>query len=383
VIGLHTLCDELIGKMTSLGLRACEQYIGQSSTVGLSRNCKDVRPWDKFAQQGPNNEQIKGPVMTVCILGAGAFGTALAVALSDRHDVRLWGREGAALREMAQSRRSPRLPDVTLGDRVTVTADAKTALQGADFILSAIPLQATHAALSELVPLFAGQPLIGCSKGVDLKTGLGGYSVLRSVYKQGPSGLLTGPSFAVDIAGGLPTALTLAAEAQEDVSAWQAALSTETLRLYTSSDPVGAELGGALKNVIAIACGATIGAGLGQSARAALITRGQAEIIRYAVKLGAQPETLAGLSGFGDLCLTCTSSKSRNYQFGLALGQGQVFDNAVTVEGRATALALLPIMERLEIDMPITKAVAGLCSGRITVSQALAALMARPLRKEI
>jgi len=195
--------------------------------------------------------------------------------------------------------------------------------------------------------------------------------------------LLTGPSFALDIASGLPTALTLAAEGQEDVSAWQAALSTETLRLYTSGDPVGAELGGALKNVIAIACGATIGAGLGQSARAALITRGQAEIMRYAVKLGAQPETLAGLSGFGDLCLTCTSEKSRNYQFGLALGQGQVFDNAVTVEGRATALALLPIMERLDIDMPITKAVAGLCLGTVTVAQALAALMARPLRKEI
>ncbi|MDA9900262.1 NAD(P)-dependent glycerol-3-phosphate dehydrogenase [Planktomarina temperata] len=321
--------------------------------------------------------------MTVCILGAGAFGTALAVALSDRHDVRLWGRDGAALREMAQSRKSPRLPDVTLVENITVTCDAKMALQGADFILSAIPLQATHAALSELVPLFAGQPLIGCSKGVDLTTGLGGYSVLRSVYVAGPSGLLTGPSFAADIAGGLPTALTLAAAAQEDAGAWQAALSTETLRLYTSSDPIGAELGGALKNVIAIACGATIGVGLGQSARAALITRGQAEIMRYAVKLGAQPETLAGLSGFGDLCLTCTSEKSRNYQFGLALGRGQVFDNAVTVEGRATALALLPIMERLDIDMPITKAVAGLCLGTITVSQALAVLMARPLRKEI
>ena len=366
-----------------LGLGACEQYFGQSSTVGLSRNCKDVRSWDKFAQQGPNNEHIKGCVMTVCILGAGAFGTALAVALSDRHDVRLWGRDRVALREIAQSRKSARLPNVNLVENITVTAEAKTALQGADFILSAFPLQATHVALSDLAPLFAGQPLIGCSKGVDLTTGLGGYSVLRSVYKIGPSGLLTGPSFAVDIASGLPTALTLAAEGQEDVSAWQAALSTETLRLYTSGDPVGAELGGALKNVIAIACGATIGAGLGQSARAALITRGQAEIMRYAVKLGAQPETLAGLSGFGDLCLTCTSEKSRNYQFGLALGQGQVFDNAVTVEGRATALALLPIMERLDIDMPITKAVAGLCLGTVTVAQALAALMARPLRKEI
>ena len=383
MIWLDTLLYELIGKLMCLGLRACEQYMGQTSTVGLSRNYKDVRPWDKFAQQGPSNEQIEGRIMTVCILGAGAFGTALAVALSDRHDVRLWGRDGAALAVVAQSRKSPRLSNVTLAENITGTDDANTALQGAEFILCAIPLQATAEALSDLAPLFAGQPLIGCSKGMDLTTGLGGYSVLRSVYKTGPSGVLTGPSFAVDIAKGLPTALTLAAEAQENVSAWQAALSTETLRLYTSGDPIGAELGGALKNVMAIACGATIGAGLGQSARAALITRGQAEITRFAVKLGAQPETLAGLAGFGDLCLTCTSEKSRNYQFGLALGQGQVFDKAITVEGRATALALLPIMERLEIDMPIAKAVAGLCAGKITVAQAMAALMARPLRKEI
>jgi hypothetical protein len=254
VIWLDTLLYELIGKLMGLGLRACEQYMGQTSTVGLSRNYKDVRPWDKFAQQGPSNEQIEGRIMTVCILGAGAFGTALAVALSDRHDVRLWGRDGAALAEVAQSRKSPRLPNVTLAENITVTDDANTALQGTEFILCAIPLQATAEALSDLAPLFAGQPLIGCSKGMDLATGLGGYSVLRSVYKTGPSGVLTGPSFAVDIAKGLPTALTLAAEAQENVSAWQAALSTETLRLYTSGDPIGAELGGALKNVMAIAC---------------------------------------------------------------------------------------------------------------------------------
>ena len=321
--------------------------------------------------------------MTVCILGTGAFGTALAIALSDTHDIHLWGRNANTVAEVEAQRENSKLPGAVLGPAITVTSDAKAAIQGADFILSAIPLQSTHTALADLVGYFEGQPLIGCSKGVDLTTGMGGYSILRASYPDGPVGLLTGPSFAADIAQGLPTALTLAADASQEVSSWQSELSVGTLRLYVSHDPVGAELGGALKNVIAIACGATMGAGLGESARAALITRGQAEITRCAVQLGARPETLSGLSGFGDLCLTCTSDKSRNYRFGVALGQAKPFDPSITVEGKDTALALLPIMQRLEIDMPITKAVAGLCSGTITVSQALAALMARPLRKEL
>jgi glycerol-3-phosphate dehydrogenase (NAD(P)+) len=321
--------------------------------------------------------------MTVCILGTGAFGTALAIALSDTHDIHLWGRNANTVAEVEAQRENSKLPGAVLGPAITVTSDAKAAIQGADFILSAIPLQSTHTALADLVGYFEGQPLIGCSKGVDLTTGMGGYSILRASYPDGPVGLLTGPSFAADIAQGLPTALTLAADASQEVSSWQSELSVDTLRLYVSHDPVGAELGGALKNVIAIACGATMGAGLGESARAALITRGQAEITRCAVQLGARPETLSGLSGFGDLCLTCTSDKSRNYRFGAALGQAKPFDPSITVEGKDTALALLPIMQRLEIDMPITKAVAGLCSGTITVSQTLAALMARPLRKEL
>jgi glycerol-3-phosphate dehydrogenase (NAD(P)+) len=321
--------------------------------------------------------------MTVCILGTGAFGTALAIALSDTHDIHLWGRNANTVAEVEAQRENSKLPGAVLGPAITVTSDAKAAIQGADFILSAIPLQSTHTALADLVGYFEGQPLIGCSKGVDLTTGMGGYSILRASYPDGPVGLLTGPSFAADIAQGLPTALTLAADASQEVSSWQSELSVDTLRLYVSHDPVGAELGGALKNVIAIACGATMGAGLGESARAALITRGQAEITRCAVQLGARPETLSGLSGFGDLCLTCTSDKSRNYRFGAALGQAKPFNPSITVEGKDTALALLPIMQRLEIDMPITKAVAGLCSGTITVSQTLAALMARPLRKEL
>ena len=318
----------------------------------------------------------------MCILGAGAFGTALAIALSETNDIRLWGRNVKEMTKIEATRKNFKLPGPILGSKIKVTSDAQTAIQGTDFILSAVPLQSTLTTLKSLIGYFEGRPLIGCSKGLDLTTGQGGYSILKASYPNGPIGLLTGPSFAADIARGLPTALTLASEDSQAVSNWQAQLSNDTLRLYVSHDPIGAELGAALKNVIAIACGATIGAGLGESARAALITRGQAEIMRYAMQLGARPETLAGLSGFGDLCLTCTSEKSRNYRYGQALGKGESFDPSITVEGKATALALAPIMQRLNIDMPITKAVAGLCSGTVTVSQALATLMARPLRRE-
>ena len=159
--------------------------------------------------------------------------------------------------------------------------------------------------------------------------------------------------------------------------------STNKFRVYTNSDIIGAEIGGSAKNVIAIACGAAVGAGLGESARAALITRGHSEIIRYALTQGARSETLAGLSGFGDLCLTCTSNKSRNYLYGLALSREGKTTCHKTVEGRATAQAMLPILKRLRIDMPITEAVAKICSKEITVSEAMNNLMARPLKKEL
>ena len=320
--------------------------------------------------------------MKVCILGAGAFGTALAVALSSKHDISLWGRSATLMPEVAKSRKSSRLPGIVLNSNIHVTSEIRNATEGADFILSAIPLQATHNTLTALLPDLVDVPLIGCSKGVDLQSGKGGYSILENLYPLGSVGLLTGPSFADDIARGLPTAVTLAADPKEAISVWQAELSTNTLRLYASHDPVGAELGGALKNVIAIACGAAIGAGLGESARAALITRGNTEIGRFAISRGARIETLAGLSGFGDLCLTCTSLKSRNYQYGLALGHGKRFDSDITVEGFGTAMAMQNIIKNDQIEMPITKAVADLCSGQLTVSETLNKLMARPLREE-
>ena len=194
--------------------------------------------------------------------------------------------------------------------------------------------------------------------------------------------ILTGPSFAADIAVGLPTALTLACGNEALGTQLQDALSTSTFRLYRSADPLGAELGGALKNVVAIACGACIGAGLGDSARAALMTRGFAEMQRLAARLGADAATLAGLSGLGDLALTCTSDLSRNYRFGRTLGEGGPAADGTTVEGRHTARAVARLADRLGEDLPVMMAVDALVDGRLTVAETLETLLARPLRAE-
>ena len=194
--------------------------------------------------------------------------------------------------------------------------------------------------------------------------------------------ILTGPSFADDIARGLPTALTLACADQDAGKHLQQALTRANLRVYRTADTVGAAFGGALKNVMAIAAGAVIGAGLGDSARAALMTRGYAEMQRMALELGARPETLSGLSGFGDLVLTCTSEKSRNMRFGHALGRRESLDQHLTVEGVATARAVLESAEKLNIDMPITAAVVAMLDGRLQLADAMELLLSRPLKEE-
>jgi glycerol-3-phosphate dehydrogenase (NAD(P)+) len=206
-------------------------------------------------------------------------------------------------------------------------------------------------------------------------------ALIRAAHPRAVVGVLTGPSFAADIARGLPTALTLACDAPQ-ATALQALLSTPQLRLYLTDDLIGAELGGALKNVIAIAAGVVMGAGLGASARAAIVARGFGEMQRLAVALGARGDTLNGLSGLGDLVLTCSSDQSRNYRFGLALGANQRFDTAVTVEGRTTALAAVRLCQNLGLDLPIHQMIAALIAGEITPARAASALMARPLTKE-
>jgi glycerol-3-phosphate dehydrogenase (NAD(P)+) len=315
------------------------------------------------------------------IVGAGAFGTALAVTLArEGHQVRLWARNAEQVAELRNTgRNTGRLPGIDLPENVTVTAEMND-LSQAEAILLTLPMQALRTFLGGHAATLNGLPLVACCKGVDLVALTGPTALIRAACPASVAAILTGPSFAADIARGLPTALTLASEV--DGEALQHLLSTATLRLYRSGDVIGAELGGALKNVVAIAAGVVIGAGLGDSARAALMTRGYAEMVRLALALGARAETLAGLSGFGDLVLTCTSDQSRNFRYGRALGAHVVFDPTATVEGIATAKAVTNMAKKLNIDLPITAMVAALVDGRISLPDAVQALLSRPLKQE-
>lgn len=313
------------------------------------------------------------------IVGAGAFGTALAVALArDDRDVTVWARDSESL---LQTRESPHLRGVLLPEMVTVTAKIAD-LAAAECVLLALPTQSLHGFLSGPGQPLSTTPLVACCKGVDLSTLVGPTALIANAFPGATPSVLTGPSFAADIARGLPTALTLACTDGGLGERLQSLLSTTTLRVYRTDDVTGAELGGALKNVIAIAAGITIGAGLGDSARAALMTRGYAEMVRLATALHARPETLAGLSGFGDLVLTCTSDQSRNFRFGRALGAGNPFDPTVTVEGAATARAVARLATQRGFDLPLTATVAALIDGQIDLRTAIQTLLSRPLRKE-
>lgn len=320
--------------------------------------------------------------MTVAIAGAGAFGTALAVSLASRGEsVVLWARDADGAAQMDRTRGNPRLPGVTLPTQVRMTSDPAL-LYGADIILLAVPAQTLRAFLTDHAAGLAGKMLVSCAKGIDLVTLSGPTALIADLVPNAIPAVLTGPSFAADIARGLPTALTIACPDDVAGTALQQALSTPTLRLYRTTDTVGAELGGAIKNVIAIACGACIGAGLGDSARAALMTRGFAEMQRLALRLGAEADTLAGLAGLGDLVLTCTSDQSRNYRHGLSLGRGVMQDDTVTVEGVATSKAVSALALTLDLDLPISAVVAALCDHRLTMADAMNTLLNRPLKEE-
>ena len=298
---------------------------------------------------------------TVAIIGAGAFGRALANALSHSGPVRLIGRRAADGAE----------------------TDARAGLDGAAFVLMAVSAQATREVLQRVAgDLPKNAPLILAAKGVERGTGALQSEIAGEIAPDQPAMALTGPSFADDLVAGLPTAITLAAEGVEAGERAQARLAGPTLRPYLSDDLTGAQLGGALKNVIAIAVGAAAGLGLGDSARAALMTRGFAEMTRVAAARGAKPETLAGLSGLGDLALTCSGPKSRNFAYGFALGAGERPREGVTYEGASTATAAAEMAAGLGVDAPIMDAVAALTSGEVDAAGAMAALLARPLRRE-
>ena len=320
--------------------------------------------------------------MRIAVAGAGAFGTALAIALkAGGRDVALWGRQSEAMDALLETRVSPHLPGVVLPKDLGVSANIDNVLQ-VDVVLLAVPAQALDGFLGHYGAALAGKRLVACCKGIDVYTLQSPSMTIAAHVPDATVAALTGPSFAADIANGLPTALTLACEDAEAGQTLQGLLSTQSLRLYRTTDVLGAEFGGALKNVIAIACGACIGAGLGDNARAALLTRGFGEMVRFATHLGAKPETLSGLSGLGDLALTCTSDLSRNYRLGLALGRGEGFDPTVTVEGAKTAIAVTKLAKEREVDLPISSVVAALIESKLTVPQAMKALLSRPLKEE-
>ena len=320
----------------------------------------------------------------IAIAGGGAFGTALAIALAKQgRPVHLWARDAALVHTLQTRRESPRLIGAHLPENVSVSADFG-ATATCSTVLLAVPMQALRAFLGKQGNHLDGKALIACCKGVDLSTLRGPTALIEQVCPDARAMILTGPSFAADIANGLSTALTLACRDDLASAEVQNILSGPVLRIYRNTDVIGAELGGALKNVIAIAAGIVIGAGLGESARAALITRGFSEMVRFSTRSGARQNTLMGLSGFGDLVLTCTSDQSRNFRHGLALGRGEMPDATQTVEGVATAQAVLQQAIKLDLGdhIPVTSMVAKVTSSQITVPDAIHALMSRPLKEE-
>lgn len=317
----------------------------------------------------------------ITVLGSGAFGTALAISLAATGNaVTLWSRDAAQAHQMQDRRENAaRLAGITFPDTLQISTDIPA---GNGPALLAVPMQSLRQLIERRQSDLQGRPLVACCKGIELTTTLGPVAVMQQMMPDNAAAILTGPSFAQDIARGLPTALTLACADAALGKDLQNRLITQNIRIYRTTDTIGAELGGAMKNVIAIAAGAVMGAGLGESARAALMTRGFAEMQRLAIALGAQPDTLAGLSGFGDLVLTCTSTQSRNMQFGLSLGQNRAFDPSITVEGAATARAALIRARALDLDMPITAAVVSMLDGKVTLRQAMDILLSRPLKEE-
>jgi glycerol-3-phosphate dehydrogenase (NAD(P)+) len=323
---------------------------------------------------------------TIGIVGAGAWGTALAKVLaSAQRPVILIARDAAIAADIARTRVNPRLAGVHLDDTITVTSDLASVLEAA-IVLVATPAQSLRAAVAELIPyLRPDTPLVACAKGIEHGTGKFMTEIIAELAPSARPAILSGPSFADDVARGLPTAVTVAA--RDDAQAAQLAqqLRATAFRPYHTDDVKGVEIGGAAKNVLAIAAGIVAGRGLGDSAAAALTTRGFAELSRFGRALGARPETLTGLSGLGDLILSCSSSQSRNFSFGVALGRGEPATRAAhgkLAEGVFTAPVLVEMARANQVEMPIATAVTAILAGRITLDDAIESLLTRPLRAE-
>jgi glycerol-3-phosphate dehydrogenase (NAD(P)+) len=324
---------------------------------------------------------------TLAVLGAGAWGTALANVAAHGHEkIWLWAHDAkhvAAMRETRANER--RLPGVRLADCVEPTADIDC-VREADDVLVVTPAQALRSVATSLRGRLGPETVVvNCAKGIERASSLYMRQVLADALPGQPAAALSGPSFAEDVGRGLPTAVTLAADKIGMAERLCARLAAPNFRLYRSSDLIGVEIGGSAKNVLAIACGVVMGRGLGASAHAALLARGFAELMRFALAQGARPETIMGLSGLGDLALTCSSPQSRNYSLGFAIGRGekpQAAGHGKLTEGAWTAPVLTRKARALGVEMPIAEAVAAILEGDIEVGAVIDALMSRPFKAE-
>ena len=323
----------------------------------------------------------------IAVLGGGAWGTALAnVTARAGRGVTLWEYDAANAEQLAKQRESRYLPGVRIDDSITVTRDLAEAAR-AEAILLVVPAQATRSVCKSLGAAVASRtPVIACAKGIEHGTRKFMTEVIAECAPNVTPAILSGPSFASDVACGLPTAVTLAAEDETLAAGLAQALASRSFRPYQSSDVRGVEIGGAAKNVLAIASGIVTGRGLGASAQAALTTRGFAELVRFGRAYGAKTETMMGLSGLGDLLLTCSSPQSRNFSFGINLGKGlatkDIHGKTGLAEGAFTAPVLLEMARDKQIDMPIASAIAAVLAGQMSVDEAIESLLARPLRTE-
>jgi glycerol-3-phosphate dehydrogenase (NAD(P)+) len=332
-----------------------------------------------------NGVRQKMALNHIAVLGGGAWGTALALTCARAgRNVTLWEHDAANAQRLAKKRESAFLPGIALDERIIVANDLVDAAR-AEAILMVVPAQAVRAVMQVLAPLLAaGTPVIVCAKGIERGSKKFMTEVIAECAPNARPAILSGPSFAADVARGMPTAVTLAAADDKLAGELAQAVGSAAFRPYHSNDVRGVEIGGAAKNVLAIAAGVVTGRELGASALAALTTRGFAELVRFGKAYGARPETMMGLSGLGDLLLTCSSPQSRNFTFGIKLGRGERPDaiHGGLAEGVFTAPVLLEMARERAIDMPISTAVAALLSGKLTVETAIGSLLTRPFKAE-
>jgi glycerol-3-phosphate dehydrogenase (NAD(P)+) len=341
---------------------------------------------NRFRQQSLRKQIRKYMALNhIAVLGGGAWGTALALTCARAgRNVMLWEHDAANAEQLKTKRESRFLPGIALGERIVIAADL-TEVAGAEAILVVVPAQAVRAVMQALAPLLRERTaVIVCAKGIERGSKKFMTEVISECAPNASPAILSGPSFAADVARGKPTAVTLAAGDAKRAGELAQAVGWAAFRPYHSSDVRGVEIGGAAKNVLAIAAGVVTGRELGASALAALTTRGFAELVRFGRAYGAKPETMMGLSGLGDLLLTCSSPQSRNFTFGIKLGRGERPDSihAGLAEGVFTAPVLLDMARDRAVDMPISAAVADLLSGKMTVETAIDSLLTRPFKAE-